>query len=70
VNWVPTARWVVDGNIYTTSGVAAGMDGVFGFVGAIWGEDVSHTLANDIEYERHTDPHWDPFAAIHGVPGA
>jgi putative intracellular protease/amidase len=24
VNWVPTARWVVDGNIWTSSGVSAG----------------------------------------------
>lgn len=24
VTWVPTARWVVDGNIWTSSGVAAG----------------------------------------------
>lgn len=24
VNWVPSARWVVDGNIWTSSGVAAG----------------------------------------------
>jgi transcriptional regulator GlxA family with amidase domain len=33
VHWVPVARWVVDGNIWTTSGVAAGMDGVYAFVG-------------------------------------
>lgn len=24
VTWVPTARWVTDGNIWTSSGVAAG----------------------------------------------
>jgi len=24
ITWVPTARWVVDGNIWTSSGVAAG----------------------------------------------
>lgn len=23
VNWIPKARWVVDGNIYTSSGVSA-----------------------------------------------
>jgi putative intracellular protease/amidase len=33
VNWVPVARWVVDGNIWTTSGVAAGIDGAFAYVG-------------------------------------
>jgi putative intracellular protease/amidase len=34
VDWVPVARWVVDGNIWTTSGVAAGLDGAFAFIGA------------------------------------
>jgi transcriptional regulator GlxA family with amidase domain len=33
VNWVPVARWVTDGNIWTTSGVAAGLDGTWAFVG-------------------------------------
>ncbi|KAF9021524.1 class I glutamine amidotransferase-like protein [Hymenopellis radicata] len=33
VNWISHARWVVDGNIYTTSGVSAGIDGFFGFYG-------------------------------------
>ncbi len=39
VTWVPSARWVVDGNRWTSSGVAAGMDmtvallaHLFGFV--------------------------------------
>jgi transcriptional regulator GlxA family with amidase domain len=70
IKWVPAARWVVDGNVYTTSGVAAGMDGTFAFIAKIWGEEVATSIANIIEYERHTDPHWDPFAAIHGVSGA
>ncbi|KAH8927761.1 class I glutamine amidotransferase-like protein [Atractiella rhizophila] len=26
IEWVPKARWVVDGNIWTSSGVTAGMD--------------------------------------------
>jgi putative intracellular protease/amidase len=33
VDWVPVARWVTDGNVWTTSGVAAGMDGVYAFIG-------------------------------------
>ena len=32
VNWVREARWVQDGNIYTSSGVSAGMDMALGFV--------------------------------------
>jgi transcriptional regulator GlxA family with amidase domain len=70
VNWVPTARWVVDGNVWTTSGVAAGLDGVFAFVSYAWGEDIAGPLADSIEYERHTNSSWDPFAKIFNVPGA
>jgi transcriptional regulator GlxA family with amidase domain len=69
VTWVPKARWVVDGNVWTTSGVAAGIDGMLGFVGEIYGENVANGTANDIEYERHADPSWDPFSAIWNVTG-
>jgi transcriptional regulator GlxA family with amidase domain len=68
VRWVSEARWVVDGNIWTTSGVAAGMDGIFAFVGKVYGEETAKLIANVIEYEPHTDPSWDPFAKIWNVP--
>jgi transcriptional regulator GlxA family with amidase domain len=68
VNWVPQARWVVDGNIWTTSGVAAGMDGIFSFVGKVYGEETARSIANVIEYEPHTDPSWDPFSKVWNVP--
>ncbi|KZV63159.1 class I glutamine amidotransferase-like protein [Peniophora sp. CONT] len=67
VNWVPHARWVRDGNIWSTSGVAAGIDGTFAFVASLWGEDVANATANQIEYERHTDPNWDPFADLYDL---
>ncbi|PUU73184.1 class I glutamine amidotransferase-like protein [Tuber borchii] len=75
VNWVAQARWVVDGNIWTSSGIAAGMDAMYAFVKYIWGEEQSKDLAMSLEYERHTDPHWDPFAEYWGAtwpltPGA
>ncbi|KZV86350.1 class I glutamine amidotransferase-like protein [Exidia glandulosa HHB12029] len=69
VEWVPQARWVVDGNIWTTSGVAAGIDGIFAWIGHVWGEDTSLRIANLIEYERHTDPSWDPFAIVWNTTG-
>ncbi|EJD55503.1 class I glutamine amidotransferase-like protein [Auricularia subglabra TFB-10046 SS5] len=64
VDWVPKARWVVDGNIWTTSGVAAGIDGIFAWIGHVYGEELATTIADRIEYERHTDPSWDPFSDI------
>ena len=67
VNWVPHARWVVDGNIWTTSGIAAGIDGASAFVAALWGEDVAEEVTYYLEYERHTDPSWDPFADLYGL---
>lgn len=37
VNWIPKARWTVDGNIWTSSGVAAGIDATYAFVEVIYG---------------------------------
>jgi transcriptional regulator GlxA family with amidase domain len=76
VDWVPKARWVVDdpGNgvvpVWSSSGIAAGMDAIFAWVKNIYGQKVADDLANSIEYERHEDSSWDPYAAIWGVPGA
>ena len=57
VDWVPVARWVNDGNVWTTSGVSAGkslhfngghecslfvgMDGFLAFLGNTWGEETA-----------------------------
>ncbi|KAI1809426.1 class I glutamine amidotransferase-like protein [Poronia punctata] len=62
VNWVRHARWVVDGNIWTSSGVSAGIDLTFAFVADQYGEETSKKLANLAEYVRNTDPNNDPFA--------
>jgi putative intracellular protease/amidase len=68
VTWVPTARWVVDGNVWTSSGVAAGLDMVYAFAKEYYGEDKEvKTVLNGIEYAPHTDPHWDPFSVVHNV---
>ncbi|KAG6876781.1 hypothetical protein C0993_000473 [Termitomyces sp. T159_Od127] len=69
VKWVAHARWVVDGNIWTSSGVSAGLDAVFAFISAIYGEEAAEKVANILEYERHKDPQWDPYAEIYGLPG-
>lgn len=61
VNWVPRARWTQDGNIWTSSGVAAGMDATYAFVEAIYGLETADWILSKVEYERHTDPHWDPW---------
>jgi transcriptional regulator GlxA family with amidase domain len=70
VHWVPVARWVADGKVWSTSGVAAGMDGMLGFIEYLYGTDVAWEFANGSEYEWHSDPSWDPFAKFWNVPGS
>ncbi|KAG6879089.1 hypothetical protein C0992_005234 [Termitomyces sp. T32_za158] len=65
--WVPRARWVVDGNVWTSSGVSAGLDVVFAWIAQVFGEDEARRVADVLEYERHVDPSWDPFAELYGL---
>ncbi|KAI1616288.1 class I glutamine amidotransferase-like protein [Exophiala viscosa] len=61
VQWQPRARWTVDGNIWTSSGVASGIDLMFAFVKHIHGEEIVRDIAGWMEYRVHEDPANDPF---------
>ncbi|KAF1957867.1 class I glutamine amidotransferase-like protein [Byssothecium circinans] len=67
VNWVPKARWVVDGNIWTSSGISAGIDLVYAWIAEVWGEELAALLADSSEYERCTDAGNDRFAERWGA---
>ncbi|KAJ7582067.1 class I glutamine amidotransferase-like protein [Mycena floridula] len=67
VHWVSHARWVVDGNVWTSSGVTAGMDAMLAFVEEFYGAEAAEHVTNELEYERHRDPSWDPFAALYNL---
>jgi transcriptional regulator GlxA family with amidase domain len=67
VRWVSRARWVEDGKFVTSSGVAAGIDMALSVVARMAGERVAAGLANHLEYPRHLDSGFDPFARIHGL---
>ena len=72
VKWVGKARWVVDDTpaltpVWSSSGVAAGMDVTFAFIDMLHGEEVARKVADLMEYERHEDGAWDPFADVWGV---
>ncbi|ORY12987.1 class I glutamine amidotransferase-like protein [Clohesyomyces aquaticus] len=67
VHWVSKARWVVDRNIWTSSGISAGMDLIYAWVGDVWGEEVAGLIADGSEYERNTDSTRDRFAERWGV---
>jgi transcriptional regulator GlxA family with amidase domain len=62
VAWVPRARWAVDGRIYTSSGVSAGIDMAFAFVRDIAGEECVREVEKTMEYVWGSDPDDDPFA--------
>ncbi|EGO56336.1 hypothetical protein NEUTE1DRAFT_83483 [Neurospora tetrasperma FGSC 2508] len=70
VKWVSPARWVVDGNIWTSSGVTAGLDLTFEFVRQMYpdGVDMANLIAGAIEHEPVMDWRYDPFAERFGVP--
>lgn len=68
VQWVYKARWVQDGNVYTSSGVTAGIDMSLAFVADLLGYDVAKQQANEIEHEWNENPEHDPFADLYERP--
>lgn len=50
VNWQETARWVVDGKYYTSSGVSAGIDMSLGFIADKLGKQEADDIAIKMEY--------------------
>ncbi|KAM0786576.1 hypothetical protein ACM66B_002032 [Microbotryomycetes sp. NB124-2] len=65
IKWVRKARWVQDDNVWTSSGVAAGMDMTLAFIATLWGEQTATSIAHGIEHEWHKDSKWDPFAELY-----
>ncbi|KAL4990774.1 class I glutamine amidotransferase-like protein [Aspergillus falconensis] len=65
--WVPEARWVVDGNIWSSSGISAGIDATLAFIAQFYGKENATVISEYMEYEWHEDSDWDPYAEIWGV---
>ncbi|AAK80770.1 putative intracellular protease/amidase [Clostridium acetobutylicum] len=66
VLWVKEARWVKDGNIYTSSGVSAGIDMTLGFIEDLIGKEKALEISRSIEYFWNEDSNYDPFSKIYG----
>ncbi len=64
VDWVRSARWVVDGKFYTSSGVSAGIDMSLAFVHDTLGPSRAKRVADAMEYTRNPNSTKDPFAAV------
>jgi len=62
VEWIKKARWVKDGNIYSSSGISAGMDMTLGFVSDYLGYETAKRLSIEIEYNWQQNPEIDNFA--------
>jgi putative intracellular protease/amidase/methionine-rich copper-binding protein CopC len=62
VEWVPEARWVESGKMFTSSGVSAGIDMALALVAKIHGIDSARELAQSLEYTWHESADMDPFA--------
>ena len=60
-DWNREARWVRDGNIYTSRGVSAGIDMALGFVTDMYGRKKADEIASRIEYHRNMDADHDIF---------
>ncbi|KAF4450989.1 hypothetical protein F53441_5980 [Fusarium austroafricanum] len=50
VNWVSPARYVIDGKVWSSSGVTSGLDIIFAFIGTFWGTEQSDRIASIIEH--------------------
>jgi transcriptional regulator GlxA family with amidase domain len=67
VNWVAKGRWVVDGDIWTSSGISAGIDLTFAWISEVFGEETAQYVADRSEYERNTEPENDRFTERWGA---
>lgn len=65
VLWVKEARWVRDGNLYTSSGVSAGMDMTLGFIEDLFGKFKAVETSQRIEYIWNEDSTYDPFSKLY-----
>jgi transcriptional regulator GlxA family with amidase domain len=65
--WVPEARWVEDGNVFTSGGVAAGIDMALAMIARLESEEVATGVAQHTEYDWHRDASWDPFAKLNNL---
>ena len=65
--WVPEARWVEDGNVFTSGGVAAGIDMALAVIARLESEELAARVAQQTEYDWHRDASWDPFAKLNNL---
>ena len=60
-DWQKRARWVEDGQVFTASGVSAGIDMSLAVIARLLGPKAAEDAALWAEYTRNPDPNNDPF---------
>ncbi|WP_420809902.1 DJ-1/PfpI family protein [Francisella halioticida] len=65
VIWIDKARWIKDDNIYSSSGVSAGIDMSLGFIADLLGYEIAKQKSIEIEYSWQEDANIDEFANIY-----
>jgi transcriptional regulator GlxA family with amidase domain len=65
VKWIKKARWVKNGNIYTSSGVSAGIDMSLGFIADNFGIETAEGIARTIEYVWNKNSEEDIFSILY-----
>ncbi|RHY01900.1 hypothetical protein DYB25_001502 [Aphanomyces astaci] len=64
IEWVPHARWVEHGRIWTSYGITAGMDMTHAFLARHFGSDRMQTVLEVMEYTPALDPSQDAFSYL------
>ncbi len=65
--WIAKARWIQDGNIFTSAGVSAGIDMSLALIKEIWGERKAQEIADWAEYHWNQDFTNDVFSEKQGL---
>ena len=47
--------------------MSAGIDVLFAWMADVFGEDTARGVADKMEYERHLNASWDPFAELYNL---
>lgn len=70
VKWVAPACWAVDGNIWSPSGVSAGLDLIFAFIKGKYpdGPALATKFSGLIEYQPNTNSSHDPWSGYFNIP--
>ncbi|QNH95633.1 DJ-1/PfpI family protein [Corynebacterium anserum] len=65
ITWEHQARWVEDGNRWSSAGVAAGMDMTAALIRCIFGQKAYMEVSKCVEYQPQIDSTIDPFARLY-----